>query len=195
MSKLHTPAMEKAQKKAAKRKDKVSSPMADGIRRLTKNKLAMFGLAIFILYLLIALFPGLFTKQSYSIQDYSNTFAPISKYHLMGTDNLGRDIFTRVIYATRVSLGIGLAAVCVSLLIGGTLGAISAFYGGRVDDVIMRIIDIIQSIPSTLLAISIAAAFGKTIFNLLLAMGLSTIPPYAKVVRAAVLTNKDRQFV
>ena len=195
MSKLHTPAMAKAAKKASKRKNKVSTPMSDGFRRLTKNKLAMIGLAIFIIYLIIALFPRLFTNQSYSLQDYSNTFAPASAAHLMGTDNLGRDIFTRIVYATRVSLGIGIAAVCISLIIGGTLGATAAFYGGRTDDIIMRCIDILQSIPSLLLAITIAAAFGKTIFNLLLAMGLSTIPPYAKVVRAAVLTNKDRQFV
>lgn len=195
MSKIQTPAMEKAAKRASKRKHASASPMVTAVRRLARNKLAMIGFAIFVLYLIVLIVPGLFTNQSYEQQDYSNVFASPGKEHLMGTDNLGRDIFTRIIYATRVSLGIGIMAVAVSLFVGGTFGAVAAFYGGRVDDIIMRFIDVLQSIPGMLLAISIATALGKTVFNLLLAMGISTIPPYAKVVRASVLTAKDRQFI
>ena len=165
------------------------------MRKLRRNKLAMAGLIIFVIYVIVALFPGLFTHQSFEAQNYKETFAPISFSHLMGTDNLGRDTFARVVYAARVSMGIGILAVAVSLFVGGTLGALAAFYGGRADDIIMRFVDILQSIPGVLLAICIASALGKTIFNLLLAMGISTIPPFAKVVRAAVLTAKDRQFV
>ncbi len=195
MSKIKTPAMEKAGKKLNKRRSKSSTPLMNAWRRLRKNKLAMVGLVIFAVYVLAALVPFLFTSQSYEAQDFLNGFARISKDHILGTDNLGRDIFTRIVYASRISLGIGILSVAVSLLIGGTLGAIAAFYSGKVDDAIMRIVDIIQSIPGTLLAISLAMALGKTMFNLMLALGISTIPPYAKVVRAAVLTAKDRQFV
>ncbi|MBR3396947.1 MAG: ABC transporter permease [Lachnospiraceae bacterium] len=187
--------MDKAEQKRQKFQKRRSTPFTDGWRRLKKNKLAMVGLVIIIVYAVIAIFPSLFTSYSYVTQDYTSLFAPLSRDHLFGTDNLGRDIFTRVIYAARASLGISLLSVAVSLFFGGVLGSIAAFYGGKADDIIMRFIDILQSIPGTLLAITLAMALGKTVVSLMLALGISTIPPYAKVVRAAVLTAKDRQFV
>ena len=187
--------MDKAEQKRQKFQKRRSTPFTDGWRRLKKNKLAMVGLVIIIVYAVIAIFPSLFTSYSYVTQDYTSLFAPLSRDHLFGTDNLGRDIFTRVIYAARASLGISLLSVAVSLFFGGVLGSIAAFYGGKADDIIMRFIDILQSIPVTLLAITLAMALGKTVVSLMLALGISTIPPYAKVVRAAVLTAKDRQFV
>ena len=195
MSKIHTPAMDKAEQKRQKLSKKRSTPLTDGWRRLKKNKLAMVGLVIIIVYAVLALFPSLFAQYSYEAQDYTSIFAPLSTQHPFGTDNLGRDIFSRVVYAARASLGISLLSVAVSLLFGGVLGSIAAFYGGKADDIIMRFIDILQSIPGTLLAITLAMALGKSVVSLMLALGISTIPPYAKVVRAAVLTAKDRQFV
>jgi peptide/nickel transport system permease protein len=196
MSKMHTPAMAAAEKKLAKRRIKRSTPGIEGWRRFQKNKLAMAGLIIIIIYILMAIVPFAFSRQSYVTQDYTSTFLSVgSAGHLLGTDNLGRDIFTRIVYATRVSLGIGLLSVAVALFLGGVLGAVAAFYGGRADDIIMRIVDILQSIPGQLLAITLATALGKSVVSLMLAIGISTIPPYAKVVRAAVLTVKGRQFV
>lgn len=195
MSKIHTPAMDKAEQKRKKYQKRRSTPLTDGWRRLQKNKLAMVGLVIIIIYAVVALIPSVFTQYSYETQDYTSIFAPLSMTHPFGTDNLGRDIFTRVIYAARASLGISLLSVAVSLLFGGVFGSIAAFYGGKADDIIMRFIDILQSIPGTLLAITLAMALGKSVVSLMLALGISTIPPYAKVVRAAVLTAKDRQFV
>jgi len=195
MAKIHTPAMDRAAKAAKKRQGKASSPFTNAMRRLMKNKLAVIGLVIFVIYIFAALFPGVIAHQDPYLQNFKNAFAPPSSEHLLGTDNLGRDNFSRIIYACRVSLGIGIAATVISLILGGVIGAISAFYGGTADNILMRIIDILQSIPSILLAMSISAAFGKTIPNLLLAMGVSYIPPFAKTVRASILTAKDRQFV
>lgn len=192
MPKIHTPAMERIQKCAGKGK-KINK--FEVLRKLRRNKLAVVGLIIFLVYVILAIMPGVFTPYQYETQNYTERFLSPSFKHLFGTDNFGRDIYTRIVYATRVSLGIGLISVLLSLLVGGTLGAVAAFYGRRTDNIVMRFIDILQSIPSILLAISIAAALGKGVFNLMLAMGISTIPPYARVVRSAVLTVKDRQYV
>lgn len=195
MSKVVTPAMERARRKAAVRKDS-ASPMLIAWRELRRNKLAMFGLAILIVFVLVALFPGVISGYEYDEQNYSGTFAaPFSAGHSLGTDNLGRDILTRLAYGTRISLGISIVAVAFSLFVGGIVGTVTAFYGGKVDSIVMRIIDILQSIPAILLALSIATALGKGIVNMALAIGISSIPPFARMIRAAVLTVKDRQYV
>ena len=195
MAKITTPAMEKFYKKQAKRKYKKSTPLGEVFRKLRRDKRAMVGLVIFCLLILVALFPGVITKYDYAYQDYKNIHALPCAEHLFGTDHLGRDIFCRVVYGTRVSLGISIAGVVGALVIGGILGAVSAFYGGTTDNVIMRIMDILGAIPSTLLAISIAAVLGKGIINLVLAMGVSSIPLYARVVRANVLTVKSKDYI
>ena len=195
MSKIMTPAMEKFNKKQAKRKNKQTTPLGEVFMKLRRDKRAMVGLVIFCLLIIIALFPSLVTKQDYAFQDYTAIHQLPCKGHIFGTDNLGRDIFTRVVYGTRVSLGISIAGVIAALIVGGILGAVSAFYGGTTDNVIMRIMDIFGAIPSTLLAISIAAVMGKGILNLILAMGVSSIPLYARVVRANVLTVKSKDYI
>ena len=178
--------MEKIAKKQEKRKNKKTTPLTDVWRRLRRDKRAMVGLAIFIVLVIIALFPTLFTSQNFSAQDYKAIHQMPSSGHLFGTDHLGRDIFTRVIYGTRVSLGIGLASVIIALIAGGILGAVSAYYSNKVDNIIMRIMDVLGAIPGTLLAISIAAVLGRGIINLILALSVSAVPLFARVVRANV---------
>ena len=120
------------------------------------------------------------------------TQPPVSR---LGTDEFGRDILARLVHGSRVSLSVGVVAVSIALLIGGSLGAIAGFYGGKIDNVIMRIMDIFLAVPSLLLSITIVSALGPSIFNLMLAIAISSVPGYARIVRASVLTVKDQEFV
>lgn len=166
-------------------------------RRLKKNKMAMVGLIIMLILILLALFAN-------KIADYDevaikqNTairFQGPSKEHWLGTDEFGRDMFARIIHGARISLMVGVVAVSIAIAIGGTLGAIAGYYGGRIDNIIMRAMDIFLAIPSILLAIAIVSAMGANLFNLMLAIGVSSIPGYARIVRASVLMVKDQEFV
>ena len=120
---------------------------------------------------------------------------PPSAEHLLGTDELGRDIFARLVHGARISLLVGVVAVAIALATGGTLGAIAGYFGGVVDNVIMRVMDVFLSIPILLLAIMIVAALGSSMTNLMIAIGLASMPTFARVVRASVLSVKDQEFV
>ena len=163
--------------------------------RLKKNKVAFASLFILLILFLIAVFADLIAPYSYSEQNLTNILQKPSSEHWFGTDQYGRDIFSRVIYGSRISLSVGFVAVGVALLAGGILGAIAGFYGGRVDNVIMRCMDILLSIPSVLLALAIVAAFGTSIINLMIAAGISTVPSYARLIRAEILSIKDQEYI
>ena len=163
--------------------------------RLKKNKVAFASLFILLILFLIAVFADLIAPYSYSEQNLTNILQKPSSEHWFGTDQYGRDIFSRVIYGSRISLSVGFVAVGVALLAGGILGAIAGFYGGRVDNVIMRCMDILLSIPSVLLALAIVAAFGTSIINLMIATWISTVPSYARLIRAEILSIKDQEYI
>lgn len=164
-------------------------------RRLRKNKAAMFGLAIILIIMLMAIFAEVIAPYDYSQQNLSARFQKPSLEHLFGTDNFGRDIFSRVVYGARISLKVGLISVLVSVAAGGTLGAVAAFYGGRTDNIIMRILDVVLAIPGMLLAIAIAATLGAGLGNMMIAIGIGSVPGYARVVRASVLTVKEQDYI
>lgn len=174
---------------------KKKSQIAEVWKRLKRSKTAMFGLVIVILLIILALGADLFTKYTYEQQDLMASFQLPSKEHFFGTDEFGRDIFSRVIYGSRVSLQVGFIAVAVALCIGGFLGAIAGFYGGKVDNLIMRVMDVLLSIPSTLLAIAIVAALGSGLGNLMIAVGISNVPTYARIVRASVMSIGGMEFI
>lgn len=174
---------------------KKKSQIAEVWKRLKRSKTAMFGLVIVILLIILALGADLFTKYTYEQQDLMASFQLPSKEHFFGTDEFGRDIFSRVIYGSRVSLQVGFIAVAVALCIGGFLGAIAGFYGGKVDNLIMRVMDVLLSIPSTLLAIAIVAALGSGLGNLMIAVGISSVPTYARIVRASVMSIGGMEFI
>lgn len=195
MSKMNTEAMKRLEKKRKSKKNEPVGLWSEVVYRLTRNRAAIFGLCVIIILTVFALFPQLFAQYGYDDQDYSRTFiAPCAEYP-MGTDNLGRDIFSRVVYGTRISLSVGVLCMVCSLIVGGTLGSIAAVYGGATDNIIMRICDIFMSIPSTLLAISICAALGNGMVNLIIAITIALVPSFSRTVRASMLTVKDQEYI
>lgn len=163
--------------------------------RLRKNRVAFASVFVLLFLLFLALFANIIAPYSYTEQNLANILQRPSSKHWFGTDQYGRDILSRVIYGARISLSVGFVAVIIALLVGGFLGAVAGFYGGKIDNIIMRLMDIMLSIPSVLLALAIVAAFGTSILNLILATGVSTIPGYARLVRASILSIKDQEFV
>ena len=178
-------------------KTKKRSMAAEIWQRLLRNKMAMLGLAILAILALLAIFADVIADYDTMVvaQNIPELLQGPSAAHWFGTDEFGRDIFARIIHGGRVSLVVGLISVSVSLLAGGSLGAFAGFYGGRVDNVIMRVMDIFLAVPSILLAITIVAALGTNLVNVMLAIGVSGIPTFARIVRAAVMGVKDQEFV
>lgn len=169
--------------------------------RFKKNPLAIIGLVIIILMVLLALSapfiaPGDDFSPGYNMQDWGNVRQFPSAEHIFGTDHLGRDVFSRIAHGARISLLVGVVAIAIGVTFGLTLGAIAGFYGGKVDNIIMRIIDIILAIPAILLAIAIVAAIGRGgIWPVMIAVGFNAIPIYARTVRAQVLAQREQEFV
>ena len=174
---------------------KQRSQLAEVWRRLKKNKMAMFGLAVIVIIILTAIFADFVAPYSFRTQNLRRVAEAPSRDHLLGTDELGRDILSRIIYGTRVSLQVGFVAVSISIIVGGFLGSIAGYYGGKLDNIIMRIMDILLAIPSILLAIAIVSAFGGGLVNVMVAVGISSIPVYARIVKASVISIKEQEFI
>ena len=153
------------------------------ISRFMKNKVAVAGFFIILLLVFCALFPSLIAPYSYETMSTGPSFANPSAEHLFGTDEFGRDIFSRVIYGTRTSLAIGLLSVLIACVLGTILGCISGYYGNLTDNLIMRAVDILLAIPNLMLAISIVAALGRSQPNLNLSLGSGATGGFARVVR------------
>ena len=174
---------------------KKKSLWVDAWSRMRRNKLAMFGMFLVLLIIFLAIFAPVIAPYHYDEQNTNIAFQFPSWSHPFGTDNYGRDILSRVIYGARSSLMVGLVSVCVSSTLGGVLGCIAGFYGGKVDNIIMRCIDIVLAIPATLLAIAIAAILGPGLFNAVISIGLSNVGRFTRVVRGAVLTVRGQEYV
>jgi len=197
MAKRITPAIVKIEKRKAKLGGKQigTTPLKEAWRRFKRNRLAIAGGCMFIFLLLIAVFAPFLAPEGFDAQNYRETLQTPSAKHWFGTDGYGRDILSRICWGARVSLPIGMITVVCNLCFGGILGACAAFFGGRTDMIIMRLLDIIAAIPPTLMAIAICASLGSGMFNLILALTISYIPLYAKVVRAAVLTVRGNDYI
>lgn len=172
-----------------------AGPWMEVWKRLRRSRMAVIGLVILVLLVMMALFADVIAPFAYDKQNLRAAFQSPSAQHWFGTDEFGRDIFSRVVYGSRVSLLVGFIAVGIALVVGGFLGAIAGYYGGRVDNLIMRLMDILLAIPSMLLAIAIVAALGPGLQNLMIAVGISSIPTYARTVRAAVMGIKGMEFI
>lgn len=162
---------------------------------LKKSKTAQFGLVIIVLFIFMAIFAPLISPHNPLDQDISQRLRPPSKTHPFGTDQLGRDVLSRVIYGSRISLIVGFSAVFISGIIGIALGMISGFYGGKIDAVIMRLVDIQLSLPFILLAIAIMAVLGPGLKNIILVLGITGWVIYARIVRGETLKTKNIDFV
>jgi oligopeptide transport system permease protein len=172
-----------------------SSLWRDAFTRLVRNKLAIAG-AVFLFLLAVLCFAGpLFPIQAYETQDLALGASPPSSEHWLGTDTLGRDLFSRILYGGRISLLVGLCATAVSLVIGVFYGAVAGFIGGKTDSAMMRIVDIIYSLPFTIFVILLMVLFGRKIVLLFMAIGAVEWLTMARIVRGQVASLKKQQFV
>jgi len=181
----------------AKKTVKKQSQIHGILLRLKKNKSAMLGLAIFTLIIVVAIFAGtLFDYGEVVIKmDIGNRLQPPGEGHPLGTDAYGRDVLARIVYGTRISLMLGLITVTVALSAGSIIGALSGFYGGWLDNILMRIMDVFLSIPSLLLAIAVVASLGPGIVNTMIAVAISNIPGYSRIIRSTIMSIRDKEFV
>lgn len=180
-----------------KKINKKNSQWAEIFKMLSKNRMAMLGFTILIVLVLLAIFADVIADYDTVVikQNLSERLMPPNGKHWLGTDEFGRDIFARIIHGARVSLKVGLLAISISILVGGFLGAISGYYGGIIDNIVMRIMDIFLAVPSILLAIAIVSALGPSIMNLMISISVSYIPTFARIVRASVLSVRDQEFI
>jgi len=173
-----------------------NSLFREALFQLKDNKSAIIGFIIIVGFILMAFLAPRLTPFEPNTQDIANRkAAPFVSSHILGTDDLGRDLLTRIIYGSRVSLVIGTISVGISLTFGIFIGLISGFYGGWVDRIVMRFIDIMLAIPYVLLTIVIVALLGPSLVNAMIAIGVSQIPQYARVVRASVLAEKENDYI
>lgn len=155
----------------------------------------MFGLVIIALLVLMAVFADFVAPYSYDEQNFEDRFQYPSWEHLMGTDDFGRDIFSRVIYGARISLFVALISVVISFAVGVTLGVTAGFYGGTYETIVMRVLDAFMSIPSLLCAVSVSAALGTGLIQTAIAIAIATVPAFARISRASVITVKGSEYV
>lgn len=163
--------------------------------RFKKNKAAMASLIFIIILVLAVILAPLITRYNYSDQNLRETFQGPSARHWLGTDNMGRDTFSRMLYGGRVSLLLAFCSIIVTLIVSLPLGAILGYYGGTFDTVVTRILDILMALPSILLCITISAALGPGLINTAIAMSVGSLPHFARQVRASILTLRGNEYV
>ncbi len=172
-----------------------NSPTNLTLQRFKRKKGAVIGLAVLILLILSALFSDILTPYEFDKINPINALRPPSLEHPMGTDAFGRDQLTRIMHGGKVSLQVGM----ISVLIGGTfgilIGAIAGFFGGWIDEIVSRFIDIMLAFPSILLALAVVSVLGPDLYNLMIAVGISSIPAFARLVRSAVLSIKENDYI
>ena len=184
--------------KKIKKKTNLSNKSQLGmiVFRFSKNKLAMFGLAVIVILALLCVAAPLYIDyESVYQQSMADRFILPCAEHPLGTDQFGRDLFARIIYGGRISLLAGLVVVAMALVLGIVLGGIAGYYGGRIDNVIMRICDVFMAVPRMLLSMAVVAALGQGTFKMLIALSIAAFPGYARTVRASIMTLRNQEYV
>jgi ABC-type dipeptide/oligopeptide/nickel transport system permease subunit len=164
-------------------------------RHLRRNRLAMAGLVVLGIFIFSAIFAPYLTSFDPIKTDFSNAFNAPGGENILGTDWLGRDVFARVLFGARISLAIGFISVAIGMVIGVPIGALSGYYGGRFDLFIQRAIDILIAFPGILLAIVVVAVLGVGVENVMIAVGVASVPIYTRLVRGSVLAVKEQGYI
>ena len=165
------------------------------MRRFFRHKLAVFGLVVLLLLIVFAVFAPLLAPHSPTDLNLRAMRQPPSAEHWLGTDGTGRDIWSRILYAGRISLSVGLVAVSISMIIGSIIGGVAGYVGGKTDMFLMRLTDMVMTFPSLVIIIVVAAAMGPSVYNAMIVIGLLTWPSIARLVRSQFLTLREQQFV
>lgn len=165
------------------------------LKRMSDNRAAVIGLIVFILLVLMAILAPWISPYDSTAMDFTAMFAKPSSAHWFGCDELGRDILSRLLVGSRYSLTIGVLSVGLSIVFGLLLGSLAGFFGGQVDNIIMRFLDIFSSIPGMLMAIVISAVLGSGFFNCILAISVSTMPQYVRILRASIMSIRNMDYL
>ena len=193
-----TPEMFEKLDDSKKNSEKISyeskTYLADAWNRFKSNKLALVGLCFLAIMALACILIPMFSQYTYDGQDMANTFAKPSAEHFLGTDRFGRDALVRIMYGGRISLAVGFSAASISLLVGVTYGAIAGYFGGKIDMVMMRIVDALYSIPDMLYLIMITVVLGSNFQSIIIGICISSWMGMARQVRAQVMTLKEQEF-
>ena len=174
---------------------KQRSLMREALIRFFHNPTGLLGFIIIAVIVFGCLMAGIFFPEGYDVQNIADKFITPCREHPCGTDNLGRDVLCRLLYGGRTSLWIGITSTAFATVFGTIVGCVAGFYGGRIDDWLMRTMDVLNSIPSVLLAIAISAVMGGGLKTAIIAIGISSIPAFARMMRGPVLSTKGMQYV
>lgn len=171
------------------------SPRSEALRRVLRNRKAVFGIICLTIIVVSALLAPVISPHEPNRQNLRNRLQGSSSEHWLGTDHLGRDLFSRVIWGGRVSLQVGFVSVAIALLIGGTMGLLAGYFGGWFEGLVMRIVDIMLALPGFLLALAIVATLGASMTNVTIAVGIAYAPGLARVTRSAVIAAREYEYV
>jgi len=174
---------------------RASSPWGSAARAFVRDRAAMLGLLLFLGMLLLTLGASVIAPYDPTAVHMQDRFQPPSTRYLLGTDELGRDLLSRVIYGARVSFLVGMVAVTIGLSCGVVLGLAGAYYGGRLDGLILRLLDAMLAFPGIILALAIVTVLGPSLVNVMVAVGIVSIPAYGRITRGAVLAVREKEFV
>ncbi|TSJ65392.1 ABC transporter permease [Allobacillus salarius] len=172
-----------------------TTPLKETLQQLRKNRMAITGFLIIVFFLILGIFAPVLTPYGFEDQDPVNRLLTPSAEHWLGTDNLGRDIFTRIAYGARISLYVGFFAVIGALIFGTLLGIFAGYFGRWIDMLISRIFDILLAFPSILLAIAVVAILGSSLENALIAIAIINIPIFGRLVRSKVISLREEEYV
>ncbi|MCI8382485.1 MAG: ABC transporter permease [Lachnospiraceae bacterium] len=176
-------------------KSRQRSLFREAMIRFLHNPTGMAGFIIISVMVILSLSAGIIAPEGYDVQDISLEFIRPCREYICGTDNLGRSVFVRLLYGGRVSLLIGVTSTAFATVFGTAIGAVSGFYGGKTDNLLMRFMDILSSVPSILLAIAISAVMGGGMTTAIVAIGISSVPSFARMMRGPILSAKSMQYV